>query len=56
MKQLLHENFLIWSCSFRTGDVQANFDDPFILYVNKIDTFLSIVLVLTTKQFSLWNL
>ena len=56
MKQLLHENFLFWSCSFRRGDVQAKFDDSFIFYVNKIDNFLSIVLVSTTKQLSLCNL
>ena len=56
MKEFLQENFLLWSCSFTKVDIQANFDDSFIINVNKIDTFLSIVLVLTTKQFSLLNL
>ena len=45
MKQLLHEKFF---CSglvnLGGGDVQANFNDSFILYVNKIDLFSSIVL------------
>ena len=47
---------LVFFCSglvkLEGSDAQAN---SFILYVNEIDTFSSIVLVLTTKQFSLWN-
>ena len=52
---MAHKTAFTWEffCSglvkLREGDAQANFDDFFILYVDKIDTFSSIVLVLTTK-------
>ena len=57
MKQLSHKNFFCSGLVFLGGgDAQANIDDSFILNVNKIDAFSSIVLVLARKQISLWNL
>ena len=56
MKQLLHEKFCSGLVNLGGGDVQANFDNSFILYVNKIDFFFKYCFILSTKQFSLWNL
>ena len=59
---MTHETTFTWEffCSglvyLGGGDAQANIDDSFILNVNKIDAFSSIVLVLARKQISLWNL